>query len=159
MNEPRQLQRFVTDHMVTKLGKYLRILGYDADWDAGLRTHELIARANAEGRVVLTRNLNLDARYPQPRRLIVLGSGDPVEQLRQVVAECGIDPRAHLFSRCIRCNRVLEEIADKEAVRAAVHPNVFSRYDTFHTCPSCHTVFWKGSHVRNTLRKLGLAEG
>ena len=36
--------RFMVDHMLIKLGKYLRILGYDAAWDDGVRTHELILR-------------------------------------------------------------------------------------------------------------------
>jgi uncharacterized protein with PIN domain len=27
---------------------------------------------------------------------------------------------------------------------------------SFYTCPQCGTVFWKGSHVRNTCRKLRL---
>jgi uncharacterized protein with PIN domain len=35
-----------------------------------------------------------------------------------------------------------------EAVRA--------RHRLFFTCPSCGTVFWRGSHVENTCRKLGL---
>jgi uncharacterized protein len=154
MQTPGQVG-FVVDHMLIKLGKYLRILGYDAVWDNGLRTHELILRANAEGRVFLTRNTRLD-QYPVPGRSVLLASTDPVEQLRQVAAEFELDLAVGLFSRCIRCNVRLDTVADKSTIEARVHPNVYSRHEAFYTCPNCGTVFWKGSHVANTVRKLGL---
>jgi uncharacterized protein len=150
--------RFMVDHMVIKLGKYLRILGYDAAWDPALRTHELILRANAEARVFVTRNKHLPYQYPAPARVLVLPSTDPAEQLRQVVARFALDPRGLLFTKCIRCNVLLEPVADKREIEARVHPNVFARFEQFFRCPSCGTVFWKGSHVRNTCRKLGLEE-
>ena len=146
----------MVDHMVRKLGTYLRILGYDAEWDAALRTHELIARANAEGRVFLTRNTRLPYQYPEAKRAQVLRVSDPVEQLREVVGAWGLDTRAPLFSRCLRCNVELEAVADKRAIRDRVHPNVYARFERFTRCPRCGTVFWKGTHVANTCRKLGL---
>jgi len=151
--------RFMVDHMLIKLGKYLRILGYDAVWDPALRTHELILRANAEDRVFLTRNTRLAHQYPPPRRLATLTTTAPVEQLRQIVRAFDLDPASGWFSACIRCNRRLEPIPDKRAIRERVHPNVYARYERFFRCPQCGTVFWKGSHVRNTGRKLGWPAG
>ena len=142
-----------------KLGKYLRILGYDAEWDPSVRTHELIRAANAEGRVFLTRNRRLPDQYPLPDSVITLRSTDPVEQLSEVVSRMDLDPGQSLFSKCIRCNVRLEVVKDKSRIESAVHPNVIRRYDEFFTCPRCGTVFWKGSHVRNTQRKLGLGGG
>ena len=147
---------FMLDHMVVKLGKYLRILGYDAAWDTGVRTHDLIARANTEARVFVTRNTRLPHQYPEPRRLVRVTSPDAVEQLREIAGQLALDASG-LFSKCIRCNVALEQVRHKEAARAAVHPNVFARYDVFHTCPCCGTVFWKGTHVRNTCAKLAPA--
>lgn len=146
--------RFVMDHMVIKLGKYLRILGYDAVWEQQVRTHALIARANAEGRVFVTRNTRLADQYPPAARVLVLTETDPVRQLQRIVTECGLDPRSGLFSKCIRCNMKLQTVADSATIRDRVHPNVFARHKEFFTCPVCHTVFWRGSHVRNTCRKL-----
>ena len=148
--------RFMTDHMLVKLGKYLRIAGCDAAWDLQIRTHALIARANAEGRVFLTRNRRLPEQYPRPLRSFFLRETDPVAQFRAVAAEFMIDPLEKLFSKCIRCNVVLEKIDNKELIRARVHPNVYARFESFYTCPQCKTVFWKGTHVANTCRKLGL---
>ena len=150
--------RFMVDHMLVRLGKYLRIIGCDAAWDLQIRTHELIARANAGKRVFLTRNARIPEQYPHPDRLFVLHENDPVRQFRIVVAEFRIDPRERLFSKCIRCNVFLEQVGEKETIRPLVHSNVYSRFDSFFTCPKCGTVFWKGTHVANTCRKLGLRE-
>ena len=70
--EPHPPVRFVVDHMLVKLGKYLRILGYDAAWDPAVRTHELIQRANVEGRIFLTRNGRLPEQYPRPDRVMTI---------------------------------------------------------------------------------------
>ena len=148
--------RFELDHMVIKLGKYLRILGYDAAWNPQLRTHELILQANREGRVFLTRNRHLEGRYPPAGQCVVLDPEDPVEQLRIIVSTLDLDSQCGLFSMCIRCNLRLENIPDKAQVRSLVHPNVLERHAQFTRCPSCGTVFWYGSHVGNTCRKLGL---
>lgn len=155
MQTPEDI-RFMVDHMLIKLGKYLRILGYDAAWDLELRTHELILRANAEDRVFLTRNTRLAAQYPTPHRALTLKTTDPATQLGQVIAQYDLDSVRHVFSKCIRCNRLLDIVADKTEIRARVHPNVWARFDRFFRCPACGTVFWWGSHVRNTSRKLGL---
>jgi uncharacterized protein with PIN domain len=53
----------------------------------------------------------------------------------------------------------LQSVPDKKEIEARVHPNVYGRFEQFYRCPSCGTVFWKGSHVRNTSRKLGLSLG
>lgn len=151
--------RFMVDHMVIKLGKYLRILGYDAIWDRKIRTHELITKANAECRVFLTRNTRLADQYPSPNRVFVLKETDPARQFRAVVSQFKLDTRARLFSKCIRCNLALDPVRDTESIRPLVHPNVYARNRQFFSCPKCHTVFWRGSHVRNTCRKLGLATG
>lgn len=148
--------RFMLDHMVIKLGKYLRILGYDAEWARAHRTHELIQAANRDGRWFLTRNTKLPGVYPPPTYLIRLRSDNPVEQLREIHATLPLDFEGRLFSRCIRCNVDLEPVADKTEVQALVHPNVWLQHDHFLRCPACGTAFWKGSHVRNTCRKLGL---
>jgi uncharacterized protein len=146
--------RFMIDHMLIKLGKYLRIAGYDAEWDLTLRTHELILKANAEDRIFVTRNKHLPYQHPVPRRVVLLCTTDPVAQFHQVASELQLDTQANLFSRCIRCNVKLKEVSDKSEISSKVHPNVLQRYEHFHACPSCGTVFWKGSHVRNTCTKL-----
>ena len=148
--------RFLVDHMLIKLGKYLRIVGLDADYRAGVGTHGLIRRANDEQRVFLTRNTRLADQVPRPERVLVLGENDPVEQLWAVLRAFSIDPHARLFSRCVRCNVELDEVADLAAEAERIPPRVRERHERFWRCPCCATVFWRGTHVANTRRKLGL---
>lgn len=150
--------RFVMDHMVIRLGKYLRALGYDAIWKSDVRTHELIQVANRDDRYFVTRNTRIPAEYPPPRRLAQVRSDDPTEQLRELLVIVPSLKTDNAFSRCIRCNVPLSAVADKATIRDRVHPNVHARYEHFFTCPHCGTIFWKGSHVRNTCRKLGIAD-
>ena len=154
---PSPRPRFLVDGMAIRLGKYLRCLGYDAEWDLRAPTLELARRADEQGRVLLTRNSRLGLEVPPPQRFLVLASEDPVQQLHQVVGALDLDVRAHLFSRCILCNLELATLHGREAVRGRVPAAVLERHDTFYTCPGCGTVFWKGSHVANTCRKLGIA--
>lgn len=149
--------RFMMDRMVEKVGKYVRILGYDAAWDRSLTTRELIHRANIEGRIFITRNTRLDDQYPYAQRKLVLRSLDPVQQLQELSKAYPLDI-AGLFSKCIRCNIELVVITDKRIIASRVHANVYACYNRFFSCPCCGTVFWKGSHVRNTCRKLGLPD-
>ena len=149
----------MVDHMLIKLGKYLRILGYDAEWDRTVRTHALILRANSQRRIFVTRNQHLADEYPQPQRRLQVQETDPVAQLRQVVLQHDLDAESYQFSKCIRCNVLLDAVPDKTAIESSVEPGVFREHDTFFRCPRCGTVFWHGSHVRNTRRKLGLDSG
>lgn len=144
--------------MLVKLAHYLRVLGIDAACDLGASLATRIDRADAEGRVFLTRNHRIRHQEREPKRMFLVASEDAVEQIREVVGEFEIDPQTRLFSRCIRCNVELAPIEKDEALAKRVPERVFATYRRFWTCPSCATVFWKGSHVRNTCTKLGLPD-
>ncbi len=94
--------------------------------------------------------------HPLPQRELRVESDDPLLQLRQLL-DAGLADTSALFTRCIRCNLVLEHV-EREAIRERVPEGVFRSYRRFFTCPGCGTVFWLGSHVRNTCRKLGLED-
>ncbi len=154
MDRTPDMPRFLVDGMAVKLGKYLRCLGYDVAWEIGAGTRALARRAAEEGRVLLTRNTREDA-FRAPPRWLRLEAEDPVEQLREVEAALFLDVRARLFTRCIRCNVELEEV-ERETVIERIPDGVRDRHRRFWTCPACHTVFWWGSHVARTCRKLGI---
>jgi len=147
--------RFLVDGMLIRLGTYLRCLGHDAEWQPGAGTRALARRAAAEERIFLTRNSRLGTEIPAPPRALVLTTDEPVAALRELLRALALDPSAHLFTRCIRCNVPLVP-ASPEAIAARVPEPVRARHRHFFTCPRCATVFWHGSHVANTCRKLGL---
>jgi uncharacterized protein with PIN domain len=150
--------RFMVDHMLYKLGRYLRCMGHDAAWDPRASTNELVRRANVEGRTFLTRNRRFVHQHPQPQVVHLVAANDPVDQVHELIAARLLDPGAELFTRCVRCNEPLAALPARSPRLDSLPERVRGRYRDFFTCPSCATVFWRGSHVTNTCRKLGLPD-
>ncbi|MBI2846972.1 MAG: Mut7-C RNAse domain-containing protein [Chloroflexi bacterium] len=140
--------RFVVDTNVGKLAKWLRIMGYDALFPRGADDDELVRIGLREKRVVLTRDTHiLKRRVATTGQLrAILINGDNVrEQIKQVVRALNLGLSSRAFSLCINCNRTLQPKA-KEEVRSLVPPYVFQTKAEFMECPSCHKIYWQGTH-------------
>lgn len=142
--------------MLGKLARWLRILGFDAAYETRIADEELIARARAEGRVLLTRDTRLVRRRELPPHLLIESERAPA-QLRQVLSAFGLEvnPRT-LLSRCLVCNEATGEISREEA-RGEVPPYVFRTQRRFARCPACLRIYWRATHVEDILERLGLA--
>ncbi|MFK8212298.1 Mut7-C RNAse domain-containing protein [Haloferax volcanii] len=152
------------DVMLGNLATYLRMCGYDAEYaldgggagesDGGRdpRTDpgddELLARADAEGRVLLTRDVRLAERAP---RSVLLAGREPVAQLRELEAvgfEVSLDDEP---SRCGVCNGPVEAVGRDEPVPDyAPDPAETALW----RCRDCGQVFWRGSHWRDVETRL-----
>jgi uncharacterized protein with PIN domain len=147
--------RFLADVNVGRLGKWLRALGYDVLPGPCPGDAALLALAEREGRVLLTRDRRLTL-APQVRggavRLLLVRSERLPEQLREVLAWPGLDP-PRPFTRCLLCNSLLAP-APPEAVEEHVPPYVRRSQAEFRQCPSCRRVYWRGSHWRRMHRLL-----
>ena len=106
--------KFIADVMVGKLARWLRVLGFDVAYSNQYDDDEIIRRANDEHRIILTKDTRLAARKLNGRCLLI-ESGNYKEQLQQVLGSLGLKD-FNVFSRCLECNAVLEDI-DREAVR------------------------------------------
>jgi len=139
--------------MLGTLARWLRILGYDTLYDAGLSDNELVRLARAEGRVLLTRDRQLMRR--RNVRLLYIASEDWETQVRQVLADLPLPPPAP-FTRCLVCNEPFVPISRDEAW-GMVPPYVFATHEQFSLCPACNQVYWRGTHWDNmekTIRAL-----
>ena len=145
--------RLFADAMLGALARWLRALDLDTAYDPGLDDPELVARAHAEGRTILTRDRRLTERRLARNHLLI--RSDVVdEQVRQVLADLGLRPDpARLLGRCLRCNAPLTPLAP-EAARARVPPWVARTQSEFRACPVCGRVYWRGTHVRRMLERL-----
>jgi uncharacterized protein with PIN domain len=136
--------KFTVDNSAGKLARYLRALGFDTVLSVQPVTGRLLAEAERQGRIVLTRKRSFG--FPAPSFCRVLGSEEPRQQLRQVLAEFRpVHPR---FTRCIVCNALLDSV-DKAAVENKVPPYVFRTHEGFSRCPACDRYYWKGTHWVN----------
>ena len=148
--------KFVVDHNVGKLARWLRLMGYDASFFDGSDDSELVAMAKAEGRVILSRDTHI-----MKRRLITSGqirallidSDRPQKQIHQVVDTLGLDSRFRPFTICLECNQPLVERA-KDEVKELAPPYVFKTQSQFMQCPNCQRLYWRGTHWQAMTKKL-----
>jgi len=147
--------------MLGALARWLRVLDVDVAYDPALDDPELVARAVAEGRTILTRDRKLLERR-LARNHVLIRTGDPGAQVRQVLEETGVRPDpARLFARCLRCNTPLQPMPLDEA-RSRVPPFVARTQEEFRACPGCGRIYWRSTHVarmRERLRRMGIEVG
>lgn len=98
--------RFAADAMLGRLARWLRVLGFDTLCDASLPGIEQLYRAQAQGRILLTRNRCL-LREMRPRSAFEVQGDDPLEQLRQIVTAMNLPAPQELFTRCMLDNAEL----------------------------------------------------
>ena len=154
--------KFIADVNVGKLGRWLRILGYDVVIDRRLDDGALVSRGRREERTILTRDRGLPQLWETKAglvRVVLLASEELGAQLRQVVAELGLEV-FHPLSRCLECNQTLV-VQDRERMRGRVPPYVFQTQASFKVCPDCGRIYWAGTHwnrMRQALTQM-LGEG
>ena len=140
--------KFLADENVGKLGRWLRILGYDVAYQSPALDAQLALKALRENRIILTRDREFVERRMGERHLL-LTSQDPIEQLKQVIQVFGLKlDRDSFFTRCLDCNTPIESVPKAE-VQSVVPAYVYRTQDQFHRCPTCGKLFWAGSHTTN----------
>jgi len=148
--------RFIVDHNVGKMAKWLRMMGYDTLFFSGGDDSNMVAIALAQGRVILTRDSGIIK-----RRLVTCGrlrailiEGDRIEdQMKQVIGALGLDTHFRLFSICLECNQPLVE-RDLQQVKDRVPPYVFQTQQQYMECPACGRIYWRGTHWQAMTEKL-----
>jgi len=149
--------KLLLDRTLGRLARWLRLLGYDAVWDRDAAPAALLARAEAEDRLLLTRDTLLVERRAVHRGRVraALVRGDSLtEQLVQLREEIGL----HRIGppRCIVCNGRLEQ-RSAEQVRDRVPPYVGATQPAFAYCPICDRVTWPATHWDDMERRLAEA--
>lgn len=142
--EPLDGVRFLVDLNVARLAKLLRLAGFDAGHDPDWHDHELARRSADERRILLTRDRALLRHGCITFGHLVRAAG-PRDQLGEVLHLFGLQQRCRPFSRCLRCNGLLEPV-DKRAVLHRLEPLTRLYYEQFHLCRECGQVYWDGSH-------------
>ena len=148
--------RFIVDHNVGKLAKWLRIMGYDTLFFNGSNDSRMIATALAEGRVILTRDTQIMQRGVVTRgqlKAILIKSDRPELQMHQVIEALNLDCQFRPFTICLECNQSLE-VRSKEQVKELVPPYVFQTQNQYMECPDCHRIYWRGTHWQAMTERL-----
>lgn len=138
------ISRFVADGHLGGLARNLRLLGFDVAYPKNADDRQLLEVMTHENRALLTRD----------RRLLMHGivrhgyyprSQNPDEQTIEVIRRFAASELIAPFTRCLRCNALLEEAA-KEEIIDKLEPLTKVYYDQFRRCPGCKQIYWSGSH-------------
>jgi len=138
--------KFICDEMLGTLAKWLRIMGYDTEYAKNMDDGEIVARAEREGRAILTRDKMLAKRAANS---LYIGERTLEEQIERVVEHFALEiDEERLLSRCTICNVEVEKV-EKSEVREKVPEHVWQSHDEFWRCPKCGRIYWTGSHWDN----------
>ena len=140
--------KFIADHMLGKLAKYLRFMGYDTFYPSGkMSDSKILEIAKREGRILLTRDKELARRGG-----VYIESENYEEQLKFVISKFHLSAEA-LLSRCSVCNTPLIRV-EKEKIKDKVPEYVYEHNEEFYLCPNCGRVYWYGTHTERIKREI-----
>jgi len=142
--------RFVLDGHLGRLSAGLRMLGMDCLYRRDYADDELADTAVAEGRFLLTRDRRLLMRKVISRGYLVRNL-EAREQLPEVAARFGLGRWSKPFSRCIRCNHLLQPVPKRDVLNR-LQPLTRLYYEEFRLCAACGHIYWNGSHVERMRR-------
>ena len=140
---------FIVDTMLGTLAKWLRILGFDAIYEAGMDDDEILRLAIAENRVIVSRDVELCSRKPDS---ILLKSIDLDEQIARVLDFYSLG-KNKILSRCLECNCLLQMVIRQNIEKTSVPEDILQRYDEFWHCEKCDKYYWPGTHFENMKEK------
>lgn len=142
--------RFIADHMLGSLARWLRFFGFDTLYPNVLSDKELIALTKSEKRILLTRDKDLA--NVKGIEALYIESTDLDEQLLQVIMSFDLKV-TEPFSRCALCNSDLIKV-DKALVEKKVPEKVFAWKNDFWMCKKCDKYYWQGTHFEGIKAKI-----
>jgi uncharacterized protein with PIN domain len=151
--QPAAAGGFLLDVGLGTLARRMRLLGLDVGWSNDADDPQLVARAVATDRVLLTQDRRLLMRRALRAGALVRGSS-PDDQLADVLARFA--PPLAPLTRCTACGGDLAPVA-KEAVIDRLEPGTRRSYDDFSRCQACGRVYWQGAHARRIGRLITTA--
>lgn len=149
-NIPFAMVKLLLTKELGRLAKWLRILGYDAEYFRGNNPASLIIQALRQERIILTRNHRLPA--SRGIKIITLKEQNLKAQLVEVLRELRLKPQAEqMFCRCTICNKELVSI-DKNKIKEKVPEYVYNTQENFFVCTVCNRIYWQGTHWGNVAK-------
>jgi uncharacterized protein with PIN domain len=151
--------RFVVDGMLGSLARWLRMLGYVAEYESNADDSDLLRSSEKLETVLLTRDEELYNRAlsKRIRSVLILGSTEEA-RLGLLAKTLGISLEIDMAStKCPECGSELHEISKVDAA-GAVPDKSLDLYDRFWRCTNsiCGKTYWVGSHwkqIRHTLEE------
>ena len=139
------MPRFFLDVMLGSLARRLRLAGFDTAYERDIEDGELVRRAVAEERTIVTRDVLLTHRR-LAKGSVLIKANDLEGQWQELLAVYPEVTEGPVCTRCAECNTPLLEL-DRETARPLVPPYVYETQERFVQCPACQRVYWHGTHA------------
>ena len=147
MTDPVSAPRFVADHMLGSLARWLRMMGYDTVYDKALDDPAIAKLAREESRFIVTRDREL---AKEAGALLI--EADVLDlQLKAVTEKFGLKFHDDMI-RCSACNGDLTDIP-KDQAKDSVPEGALAANEKFWKCTKCGKIYWKGSHWRGIMER------
>ncbi|MGR8934144.1 MAG: Mut7-C RNAse domain-containing protein [Gammaproteobacteria bacterium] len=146
-DQPLRRTAFIVDVNLGKLARLLRLFGFDTLFCNRYDDGEIVALAEEQKRIVLTR----DRRLLFAKRVTHgywVRSVEPRRQLSEVVVRFDLSGLIKPFYRCTVCNGLIAPV-EKLTVLPVLEPKTKQYFENFYRCGHCGRVYWEGSHIGN----------
>lgn len=150
--------RFIVDGMLGSFARWLRLLGFEAEYFRGASDDFLLERAAVENKILLTRDTEL-FRRAQGRGLQAhyVDEKTEAERLSNVAHRFGLRLCVEdALSRCPTCGSILRRVSVDE-VREHVPERTMRHFNEFWICTDCGQVYWRGAHWKKINETLARA--
>lgn len=147
---PLRTPAFALDVHLGKLARYLRLLGFKAEYRKNWDDAELVSYGADHSLIVLTRDRGLLKRKVLDRGMFVF-STDPEEQLREICRRLDLYSLVRPYTRCLSCGEKLKVLeygsVEFDSVKDKIPPGVIAWCQDYLLCTGCGKIYWKGSHI------------
>ncbi len=147
--------KFITDGMLGKLTRWLRMLGQDVKYSRSVDDKKLIEMAKKEHRTILTRDLKLyQQAMMQGVNTVLVEASTGAEKLADLARRFNFKLEIDVtVSRCPKCNTKIKPVP-KDVVIDRVPKTTSTYYNKFWECPGCGQVYWQGAHWKRIEKTL-----
>jgi len=142
--------RFLADEMLGRLGRWLRLLGFDCETWPGGADGEMVRCAVDEARILLTRDRRLRDEW-HVSDLYLVDTDRTFDQLIDVLRAFDLMDSIRLFARCSVCNHRLHDAERHQAV-GRVPARILETHERFRRCAHCERLYWEGSPTERIRR-------
>jgi uncharacterized protein with PIN domain len=149
--------KFITDGMLGKLTRWLRMLGHDVEYSRSDDDKKLIEKAKSEKRILLTRDFKLyQQAMMQGVDAVLVEASTGAEKLADLAGRFNFKLEIDVtVSRCPKCNAKIKPVS-KDIVIDRVPKSTSTYYNEFWECPRCGQIYWQGAHwkkIEKTLKE------
>ena len=156
--------------MLGKLGKFLRILGFNTVIATPeLSDTEILEECLANHRILLTKDKEfhkrmINGKYRDESSGIAIYIDEPdlvsqvsyfLNQLHIDLSHVDVNKPEQFIKRCSNCNGIVKEV-QKSLIKNSITEGTYANHERFWQCTnaSCKNIFWIGSHWTNIIKTI-----